>query len=184
MARKQKAWETLQWAPDLAGEWLTTTADGATGLIALVTSAAIEATDSEEFTTLRIVGSIYFRASTAAGGASATAIPVKARITRGLTADGTLLATTPWSLVDAGDEFLWEDVFVAEPGASTALGRAQALTRQQQANDWARHRVDIRVARKLTPPEALVLCIQAPADFVNPTDLIDVTGWLRTYRAV
>lgn len=181
---KQKAWEVLQWSASLAGEFLTVVANGTTNEIALVTAAAIESTDSERFTCLRIVGSLYFRASTAAGGTAASPIPVKARITRGLSADGIILGGNPWTLVDAGDEFLWEDCFSANPGASTAAGRGSALVGQLGANDWARHRIDIRVARTLTPPEVLLLSICTPSDFVNPTDLVDVFGWLRVYRAV
>jgi len=184
MARLQKAWETLQWSINLANEWLTVVANGTTNEIALVSSQAIEGTDSERFVCLRIIGSLYFRASTAAGGAAAAPIPVKARISRGLTADGIILAGNPWSITDAGDEFLWEEVYRAEPGASTAAGRGTALSAQLAANDWARHRVDIRVARALTPPEFLAFSICTAPDFVNPTDLVDVMGWLRVYRGV
>lgn len=181
---KDKAWEVLQWSSSLAGEFLSVQANGTTNEVALVTHTAVEATDSERFTVLRVVGSLYFRASTLAGGAAARPIPVKARITQGLFADGILLAGNPWTLADASDSFMWEDVYLAAPGASTAAGRNDALVTQLSANDWARHRIDIRVARTLTPTEALVLSICAPSDFVNPTDLVDTFGWLRCYRAV
>lgn len=185
MSRLQKAWESCQWQETLGTEWLDTVSDGSVGIVPLITSAVVEGVESESFSVLRIVGQIGCRASTLAGGAAAQGHVVKLRVGVGMQIGGTTAASGGMAATESIDEFMWERAVVALPGASTAAGRNTVWLQHLDPtrNPWWTS-VDIRVSRRLTPPQFLFLSAQTFSDAPVLTDIISVGGWLRCYRGV